>query len=79
MARRAGKRFKIWEEALAYRNKHDLEVIIEIYGAQTGITYLVPWQPKPKAEDKPEPGKQYSLAAKARGKTWADAEIPTTK
>ncbi len=36
-------------------------------------------RPKPKTEDKPEPGKQYSLAAKARGKTWADAEIPTTK
>ena len=49
MARREGKRFKIWEEAVAYRDKHD-EVIIEIW-AQTGITYLVPWQPKPKKED----------------------------
>lgn len=51
MPRRTGKRFKIWEEALAYRDKHDLEVIIEIYGAKTGITYLVPWQPKPKKEE----------------------------
>ncbi len=33
---------------------------------------------EPKTEDKPEPGKQYSLAAKARGKTWAEAEIKET-
>lgn len=51
MPRRTGKVFKTWEEAVAYRDKHDLEIIIERWGAQTGTSYLVPWQPKPKKEE----------------------------
>mgnify|MGYP003109877268 FL=1 len=52
MARRTGKVFKTWEEAVAYRDKHGLEIIIEQWWVRSRWpTYLVPWQPKPKKED----------------------------
>lgn len=46
MAKRyeTGRVFKTWEQAKAYRDKYDLSIIIERWGAQTGTSYLVPWQ-----------------------------------
>jgi hypothetical protein len=46
---------------------------------QTLTAEVAPFKPealaKVLAEDKPEEGKQYSLCAIAKGKTWAEAEV----